>query len=300
MENTTTNIIANTETLTQTILDTINNIFNSLFSSIDNSMYGILDDLAFINTDILNDTFFEKIFGTNSSNGLLLIANSLFIAFALYYCFKLLYSNFVSIQIESPYQFIFKLLIFGISINFSYFICEKLIYINSLISLSIREVGENIFNQPISFSSFIQNINAIVSVGENSFNLFSFDGMLKSFISISLFNLLFSYALRYIMVKVFVLLAPFAILTLLNNSTSWFFKIWLKTLLSLLLLQALISIILLIIFSFKLNFTDIFSKLMCVGSVYALIRANSYMQHFFGGISTDISNNINLMKNILK
>lgn len=308
MDNTTTNIITdtlvstttNTENLTQTILDTINNIFNNLFSSIDNSMYAILDDLAFINTDILNDTFFEKIFGTNSSNGLLLIANSLFIGFALYYCFKLLYSNFVSIQIESPYQFIFKLLIMGIAINCSYFICSKIIEINSLISSAIREIGKNIFNQNISFSNLIQNLNSVISVEKNTFNLFSFDGLLKSFVSVSLFNLLFSYALRYIMVKVFVLLAPFSILTLINNSTSWFFKIWLKTILSLLLLQSLISIILLIIFSFKLNFTDVFSKLMCIGSIYALIRANSYMQHFFGGISTDISNNINFMKNTMK
>ena len=87
--------ITNTENLTQTILDTINQIFNNLFSSLDNSMYGVLDDLAFIDTDILNDTFFEKIFGTNSTNGILLIANSLLIAFALYYCFKLLYANFI-------------------------------------------------------------------------------------------------------------------------------------------------------------------------------------------------------------
>lgn len=292
--------LTNTENITQTILDTLNSIFSNLFSSIDNSMYSILDDLAFINIDILNDTFFEKIFGTNSTNGLLLIANSLFIAFALYYCFKLLYSNFISIEIESPYQFIFKLLIFGICINYSYFICEKLIYINSLISSSIREIGENIFNQNISFSSFIQNLNSIISVEENNFNLFSFDGLLKSFISISLFNLLFSYSLRYIMVKVFILLAPFSILSLLNHSTSWFFKIWIKTLFSLLLLQSLISIILLIIFSFQLNFTDIFSKLMCIGAIYALIRANSYMQHLFGGISTDISANINLIKSTLK
>jgi hypothetical protein len=230
----------------------------------------------------------------------LLIANSLLIAFSLYYCFKLLYSNFVSTQIESPYQFIFKLLIFGISINCSYFICEKLIYINSLISSSIREIGENIFNQNISFSSFIQNLNSVISVEETSFNLFSFDGLLKSFISISLFNLLFSYALRYIMIKVFVLLTPFAILTLLNYSTSWFFKTWFRTIISLLLLQSLISIILLIIFSFRLNFTDVFSKLMCIGSIYALTRANSYMQHLIGGISTDVSSNLSLMKSIIK
>lgn len=289
-----------TTDLTQTILDTINQIFTNLFSSIDNSMYGILDDLAFINIDILSDTFFEKIFGTNSTNGLLLIANSLLVAFALYYCFKLLYANFVSIQIENPYQFIFKLIIFGIAINCSYFICEKIIYINSLISSSIREIGENIFGQSISFSTFIQNLNSVISIEENTFNLFSFDGLLKSFISISLFNLLFSYALRYIMIKVFVLLTPFAFLTLLNYSTSWFFRTWLKTTLSLLLLQSLISIILLIIFSFQLNFADIFSKLMCIGSIYALIRANSYVQHLIGGITTDVSSNLYLMKAMFK
>lgn len=292
--------LSNTENITQTILNTINSIFNNLFSSLDNSMYGVLDDLAFINTDILKDTFFEKIFGTSSMNGLLLIANSLLIAFALYYCFRLLYSNFVSIQIENPYQFIFKLLIFGVTINCSYFICEKLVDINSLISSSIREIGENIFHQNISFSAFIQNLNSVISVDEVNFNLFSFDGLLKSFISVSLFNLLFSYALRYVMIKVFILLTPFAFLTLLNYSTSWFFKTWLRTILSLLLLQSFISIILLIIFSFQLNFSDVFSKLMCIGSVYALIRANSYMQHLVGGISTDISGNLNLMRNIIK
>lgn len=301
MENTvTTNITTDTETISQTILDSINHIVSSLFSSIDNNIYKTLDDLAFIDSSILNDSIFSKIFGTGSTNGLLLIANSLLVAFALYYCFKLLYSHFVSIEIESPYQFIFKLLIFGISINCSYFICEKIIYINSLISSSILEIGENIFNQEISFSSFIEHLNSIISVNEESFNLFTFDGLLKSFISISLFNLLFSYALRYIMVKVFILLTPFALLTLINHSTSWFFKTWFRSLCSLLIMQSLVSITLLIIFSLNLNFTDTFSKLICIGSIYALIRSNSYMQHLIGGISTDVSSNINFMKSLIK
>ena len=55
--------ISNTEHISETILNTINNIFNQLFSSIDNSIYGVLDDFAFIDTSILNDTLFEKIFG---------------------------------------------------------------------------------------------------------------------------------------------------------------------------------------------------------------------------------------------
>ena len=168
------------------------------------------------------------------------------------------------------------------------------------LKVPIQEIGENIFHQNISFSSLVQNLNSVISVEESSFNLFSFDGLLKSFVSISLFNLLFSYALRYVMIKVFVLITPFAFLTLLNQSTSWFFKSWFKTIFALLILQSFISIILLIIFSFRLNFTDIFSKLMCIGSIYALIRANSYIQNLVGGISTDISNNFTLMRSMLK
>lgn len=292
-------LLTNSQNISQVIIDTINQIFSNLFSSIDNSMYGNLDNLAFINTDILHDSFFEKIFGTNSTNGLLLVANSLLIAFVLYYCFKLLYSNFVSTQIESPSQFIFKLIIFGIVINCSYFVCEKIIYINYLISRSICAIGKNIFGQTVSFSNFISNLNSVIEIEQNTFNLFSFDGLLKSFTSISMLNLLFSYALRYIMIKVFVLLTPFAFLTLLNNTTSWFFKTWLRTLISLLLLQSFISIILLIIFSLGFNFTDIFSKLLCIGSIYALSKANSYVQHLLGGISTDVSANLNIMKGII-
>lgn len=292
--------LTNTENISKTILDTINYIFHNLFSSIDNNVYRTLDNLAFIDTDILHDHFFEKIFGTNSNSGLLVIANSLLVAFALYYCFKLLYANFSSIQIESPYQFVFKLLIFALSINCSYFICEKLVDINSLISSAIREVGSGIFHQNVSFSSFIQNINSIISVEEEGFNLFSFDGLLKSFISLSLFNLLFSYALRYIMIKVFILLAPFAFLSLINYSTSWFFRTWFKTFFALLIMQSFIAIILLIIFSLNLNFTNVLSKLLCIGAIYALIRSNSYIQHLFGGISTDISTNMTLMKSMMK
>lgn len=67
--------------LTDTIIKTINTIFQNLFSSIDNSLYSLLDDLVFINTDILDSSFLEKILGNNFSNGLILIANALLIGF---------------------------------------------------------------------------------------------------------------------------------------------------------------------------------------------------------------------------
>lgn len=286
--------------LTDTIIKTINTIFQNLFSSIDNSLYSLLDDLVFINTDILDSSFLEKILGNNFSNGLILIANALLIGFFLYYSIKLLFSYYLGIQVENPYQVIFKSIIFGISLNFSYFICTKLLEINFLISSSIQEIGENIFHSNISFSQLITNINSIVTINPSSFNIFSFDGLLKSFISVSLFNLVFSYSLRYIMVNVFILIMPFAILTLINYSTSWFFKIYLKSFLSLLLLQSLVSLILLIVFSFNFSSQDIFNKLICIGGIYALIKANSYMKELIGGINTDISTNFRSLTSFIK
>ena len=97
------------------------------------------------------------------------------------------------------------------------------------------------------------------------------------------------------MIKVTILLIPFAFLSLINNSSSWFFKSWLKVFLSLLFIQPFISIILLIIFSMDFSSSDIFSKILCIGSLYALIKANSYIQHFIGGISTEITQNIKSM-----
>ncbi len=293
MENTITNI-------SDVILNTINSLFQSLFSSIDNSVYSALDNLAFIDTSIFSDNFLVRILGTNPTNGILLIVDSLLVGFTIYYCIKLFYCNFTSSQIEHPYQFTFKLFIFAMLIHFSYFICETFVDFNSLISSSIREVGEGIFHQNISFSSLVQNLNSIISIDTANFNLFSFDGLMKSFISVCLLNLLFSYSLRFIMVKVFVLLTPFAFLSLINQSTSWFFKTWFKTLFSLLILQSFVSIILLIIFSLNFSATDIFSKLLCVGSIYALSRSNSYVRQLVGGISTDVSTNINSIFSLIK
>ncbi len=288
-----------TSNLTTSIIETINSIFETLFSSIDTTIYSVLDELTFIDKNILNNSVFQKIFGSTGNNGLLVIANSLLVGFSLYYAIRLIYSYYMNLQIERTYQFIFKLLIFGIVMNCSYFICNQFIQINSFISDAIRTVGSNIFGHDISFSELINKLNYL-SIKENEFNIFSFDGLIKSFISISLFNLIFSYSLRYIMVKVFILITPFAILSLINESTSWFFKTWLRTVLSLLLQQSLVAIILLIIFSFNFSSNNIISQLMCIGGIYALVRANSYIRSLIGGISTDVSNNFNIGSKFLK
>ena len=133
--------------ISQIIKDTINSIFSDLFSSIDNNLYNILDDITFISSDILYDKYFQNLFGTSSSNGILLIANALLLGFLLYYSINLLMSYYSYSEIQKPSQYIFRVVFFVILMNSSYFICEQVINFNFNISLAIREVGEHIFRK---------------------------------------------------------------------------------------------------------------------------------------------------------
>ena len=282
----------NTNNITQTIIDTINTIFETLFASIDNNLYSVLDEITFINSDILNDSNFEKLFGTSTSNGILLIANSLLLGFLLYYGFKYLMSHITYHKVDSPFSFVIKIVVFGICMNFSFFIVQMLLDLNSNISLAIRNLGENLFGKNICFSELINTINTKASIDTSSLNIFSIDGLIKSTLSISLLSLVFSYSLRYIMVKVFVLLAPFAFISLCTDNTSWFFKAWLKNLFSLLFIQIIVSLVLLILFSLDFDDTNLFNKFVYVGGVYALIRANTFVREFIGGVSTNVSQSV--------
>ena len=284
--------------ITEIITQTINSIFNNLLGSINNSLYSILDDITFVTPNIINDNYFQNILGSNSNKGILLIANSLLIGFVLYYCIQLLFASYINSKIESPYKFIFKILLITIFLNNSFFICEKLLFFNSTISSAIREIGENLYNKNICFSELINELNSCISIS-GEINLLSFNGILKFISTTGLLNLIFNYSLRYIMIKVFILIFPFCILSLLNPNSSWIFKSWIKCFLSLLLIQQLISIIFLIIFSINFN-SDTFSQFMYIGSIYALIKANSYIREIFGGISTDVHSNISNFSQLLK
>jgi len=281
--------------ITEVIFNTINTLFSNLFSSIDNSVYPLLDDLTFISEDFLKNSFLENILGSSSQNGIILIANSILIGFILYYAISSFLAYFTFSPYQRPVSFLFKLVFYTVLMNFSFFFCEQMISLNSLLSLAIRNVGEMLFSETICFSSLIENLNSVVSIGGEDFDLFSIDGLIKGFISFGLFNLVFTYSLRYIMLKVFVLIAPFAILSLILDKTSWLFKAWMRSFLTLLMVQNFIAVVLLIAFSVDFN-DSLLTKLLYVGCIYALMKSNSYVREIFGGISTDVSTGFATMK----
>ena len=280
--------------IVELITKTINSIFTTIFSSIDNNIYSNLDNITFINSNIINNGTFKELLGNNSKTGFILITDSLLLSIILFYIIKYYYSNFVETNIEKPSQFIFKIIIFGILINSSYFIISQILDFTDMLSTSLAQIGENIVGNKINFSELITSLNKKLYTSYDDFNVFSFEGMIKSFISTGLLNLLFVYSLRFILIKVFILFSPFAIFTLISNSTSWIFKAWSKCLFSLLIIQLFIPIILIIIFTI-----DDSNKILYLGGIYALTKINYYVREIFGGIGLDVSGQLANFKSFI-
>ena len=99
------------------------------------------------------------------------------------------------------------------------------------------------------------------------------------------------------MLKIFILLTPFAILSLVLESTSWFFKAWSKNLFSLLFIQIIVAIVLLILFSMDYSSNNLLTKFIYIGAMYTLIKSNSFVRDFIGGVSTTFTQNV---ENIFK
>lgn len=278
------------------VMNILNFLFFNIISSIDYSIYSSLDKIVFIDNNILNSPYFEKIFGTSSTSGILLVANALLIGFVLFYSIKLLLSNFAVTQAEHPLSFLFRVIFFGICMNCSFFICEQIINLNSSLCFGIREVGKDIFDTDICFANLVNSLNIIIYSEQNSLNLFSIDGIIKSLISFGFFNLFFSYSVRYILIKIFILISPFAILSLSTKSSSNFCKIWFKCFMSLLFIQDFVAITLLLMFSLPFKSNDLISKFLFVACIYVLTKSNSYVREFLGGISTEVQNSFNSIK----
>ena len=127
-------------------------------------------------------------------------------------------------------------------------------------------------------------------------NVFSLDGIIKGTLTVSLLNLVFSYSLRYVMIKILILLSPFAFLSLIMENTAHFFKSWYRNVFSLLFVQIIVSIVLVLLFSMDYSKANLLNKFIYIGGIYALIRANSIVRELFGGISTSVQSGISRLK----
>ena len=268
--------------ITNIILETANSLCTSMLESINKEVYPLLDNLIFIDKRITNDTYFEKLFGNSSTSGILMLANCLLFAFILYYCIRLITSHFSGAEVESPQKFFLRAILSAVLVNASFEICNLLIEGTNQISTFFCSLGEDILKKEISFMSLKDSLGSPTS---SDFSIFSLDGILSSMLSISSFAMLTSFALRYIFIKLLILAAPFAFLCISNRSTEGFLKSWYKCLLSLLLIQIVISALLIFPHTLlKEGSNDLFNKIILIGSISALLKSNQLVKEFLGGI----------------
>lgn len=285
--------------VTETITNSINSLYSSLINSINFNSYEILDEITFINSDIIDNTYFAS-FLDNHSNSLIDIANALLIAMLIYYAISYLFSHFSGNSVEKPFSFFIKFTICSICVNFSYFICEQIINIFDILTDCIREYYFFIFSSKISFSYLGEQLEKLyLSENLTFINFFSFDGILRIFITFGIFNLIITYSYRYILIKLLILLSPFFILSCSTNSTKWLFKMWIKNLFSLLSIQIVVSIILFITSSLEYSSLESTIKVLYIGALYALMKTTSFVKDFSSGFTTDVSSGISSIKNTL-
>ena len=253
----------------------MNTIFLKLFSSIDNTVYSTLDNILFIHSGILKPIKFQQLFGTDASNGFLLIANSLIFGIILFYVIYFAISHLIYSHVDSPYQFLFKCVIFITCANSSLWICERFINLVAILSGAICEIGYSISGTEISFASLINYINEILYPNIENFNIFSIDGILKLVTSFGIVYALLIYAIRYVMCHIMVLLSPFAFLSLINHRTDGFFKGWLKQFISLMAIQIIVAIVLVLGFTLDFMADNLLSKLIYF-SLIAVIAKTSF------------------------
>jgi hypothetical protein len=84
------------------------------------------------------------------------------------------------------------------------------------------------------------------------------------------------------------------------RSSSGLFRAWLKCLFSLLFIELFADFILIVMFSIEYSSTNLVSKLLFIGSIFALMKVNNYVRDFIGGISIDTYNSMYGIRNLIK
>lgn len=268
-----------------TILENLNQVFMSLFNSIDKEVFIYLDALVFANSNIIKDEITERLIGNKYTSGTISIAIAISVGFILYYAIRYLLSHLVFKEVENPFQFILKIILTLFVVVYIKDILNFAFYINHIITEEILRMGEDIIGTKVTFMNFLDILNSTIYSNDIKFEIATFDGIIKIFVTVGIINLLFEYTLRYVLLKSMCIISPFLILFRVFKGSSYIYKNWMKIFFSMLFMQNIVAIILVITTLIKGDMKGTLSKLIFVGTVYALIKANKIVNDIIGGIN---------------
>ena len=264
------------------IISSISVLSEKIFKSIEGEVYDLLDNIILIGPNLLKDEPLNKIFFPKGINGIIVIANSLIIFYTTYYILTRIISMYNGNTVESVYKFIIKLVIIVLLVNNSYDICNEVLNINEVLNNTIDKACVDIAKKEVSFKSLKEEITSIEQLKKDS--EISIDTITKNMLSFMSISLLITFAIRYVTVILLSILSPFAFVCLTSNITRGISKSIGKLFFLNLFFQMIIKLLLVIpiIYTDK---TSIIYKVVLIGTMYMLYRANSFVREIASNIS---------------
>ncbi len=271
------------------VLNTIQSMTNQIFTSIDKSLIDVLDRFVYVDESLLREnTIF--IFTSKIEMTMRVIAESLLLGYVIYYLTRYLISRITAVNkddLENPAIFFVKMVLISIAIFYSTDICKMIVEINSNIT---KDFGNNLTTSGLlpTFNRFLHTVNYTLLGGEESINIFSLDGIFKGFVSFGTLNMTVSFALRYILIKILIIVSPIMFVSKVFSKTEKIFNAWIKAFISLLLIQHLIAILLVLAGYLKIHYLSTFNKIAYIGIIYALSKSFYIFEKIFGAIAPDV------------
>lgn len=264
------------------IISSISILSEKIFKSVEGEIYELLDKIILIGPNLLKDKPLNKIFFPSGVNAIIVVANSLIIFYATYYMLTRIISMYNGNAVESVYKFVIKLVIITLLVNNSYSICVEILNFNEVLNEAVDKACENITKKEVSFKNLKEEITSIDDLKKDTD--ISIETIIKNMLSLMSISLLITFAVRYVTIIVLVILAPFAFVCLTSNITRGISKSIGKMFFTNLLFQLFIKLLLVlpIVFTDK---TTIMYKVVLIGTMYMLYKANSFVREISATIS---------------
>ncbi len=271
------------------VLNTIQLMTNKVFSSIDDSLITVVDKLLYVDESLLNENTFS-LYTNKLEMTMEVIAESILFGYILYYLIRYLISRITLVnkdEIENPAIFFIKIIITSIAIIYARDLCKILIQLNSSIS---KDFANNYVSGGLlpNLKRFLHTVNYVLLGGETEINIFSLDGIFKGFVSFGTLNIAVSLALRYILIQILILISPIIFIFKSFSKTEKLFNMWIKTFISLLLIQHFFTILLVLASSLQIQQLSVFNKIAYIGIIYAMSKSFNLFEKIFGAIAPNV------------
>jgi len=268
----------------ENVLDNVNLISEKLFKSVEEEVFKVLDDLVVIGPKILENEPLKNICYSDKINGIIVIANALILFYFVYFAFNQIINLYNGKSVENVYKFIIKIILIGIVVNFSYYICEEILNFFKLLSDCVDLFCKELKDTKICFVSLKEVIINIEDFLNN--DLLSLNGLIKGMVSFGSVSILINFSIRYVTVVFLIIISPFAFISLSSGITSGIFKSWGKLLIVNLLVQIIVKFIMIIPIVYK-DTSTIMYKIILVGSIYLIYKINTFTKEIFIKITGD-------------